>query len=183
MYWSKQLRFPPVAEVLSCNRFNDLKKYIHFNNNSRRVTNRDDPSYDQYYKVRPFLNILRDACLQLEPKEKVSIDEQMIPYKGKNSLRQYILKKPKKWQENKDISVHKPEATSTARATGFNRPTVGKFITILNKLRRGRLLTVIFVTVMELECQQSISSQRSWQRKATGRLAHLQVQNVEETSL
>ena len=43
------------------------------------------------------MTCLRDACLQIEPEEKMSVDEQMIPYKGRNSLRQYIPKKPKKW--------------------------------------------------------------------------------------
>jgi len=36
------------------------------------------------------------ACLQAVPKLKMSIDEQMIPYMGKNSLCQYLFKNPKK---------------------------------------------------------------------------------------
>ena len=60
------------------------------------VADRDDPRYDRYFKVRPMLAMLHDACLQTEPEEKMSVDEQMIPYKGKNSLRQYLPKQPKK---------------------------------------------------------------------------------------
>ena len=74
-----------------------MNKFVHFNDNAKQVTNRDDPNYDWYYKVRPLLISLRDACLNVEPEEKMSVDEQMIPYKGKNSLRQYLPKKPKKW--------------------------------------------------------------------------------------
>lgn len=48
-------------------------------------------------KVRPLLNMLREACLKVEPEEKMSNDEQIIPFKGKNKLKQYIPKKPKKW--------------------------------------------------------------------------------------
>ena len=41
--------------------------------------------------------MLRRARLTTEPEAKQSVDEQIIPYKGKNSLRQYLPKKPKKW--------------------------------------------------------------------------------------
>ena len=94
MYWSKELCFPPVADVMSRNRFTDVTQYLHFSDNTKTVTNRDDPQYDRYYKVRPLLTRLRDACLLIEPDERMSVDE-MIPYKGRNSLRQYIPRKPK----------------------------------------------------------------------------------------
>lgn len=48
-------RYPPIADVLSRNRLNDLSRYIHFNDNSQAVTNREDPNYDRYFKVRPLL--------------------------------------------------------------------------------------------------------------------------------
>lgn len=96
-YWSSELRFPAVADVMSRNRFSDLTRYIHFNDNNKMMTNRDDPQYDRYFKVRPLLSMLRESCLNIEPEEKMSIDEQMIPFKGRNSLRQYLPKKPKKW--------------------------------------------------------------------------------------
>jgi hypothetical protein len=97
MYWSQELRFPPIADVMSHNRFCQMNKFVHFNDNAKQITNRDDPDYDRYYKVRPLLTSLCDACLNVEPEEKMSVDEQMIPYKGKNSLRQYLPNKPKKW--------------------------------------------------------------------------------------
>ena len=96
MYWSSETRYPPVADVISCNRFTDLNTHIHFNNNSKLVTNRDDAAYNRYYKIQPVLATLRESCLRIEPEERMSIAEQMIlPYKGKNSLRQYLPKKPK----------------------------------------------------------------------------------------
>lgn len=97
MYWAQSTRFGPVADLLSRNRFTEIKKYIHFNDNSRVITDRNDPQYDRYFKVRPLLNLLRQACLEVPPEEKMSVDEQMIPFKGKHSLRQYLPKKPKKW--------------------------------------------------------------------------------------
>jgi len=97
MYWSKKLRFTAVVDVMSRNRFNELTRYIHFNDNSKAVTNREDQNYDRYFKVCPLLNLLREACLKIEPEEKTSIDEQIIQYEGRNSLRQYLPKKPQKW--------------------------------------------------------------------------------------
>jgi len=90
MHRSKELCFPPVADVMNCNRFTDVTRYLHFSDNTKTVTNRDDPQYDRYYKVRPLLTCLRDACLLIELEERMSADEQMIPYKGRNSLWQYI---------------------------------------------------------------------------------------------
>lgn len=97
MYWSKELRFHPISDVLSRDRFKDINRFIHFNDNSKQVLQRSDPEYDRYFKIRPVLDSLRNSCLSIEPEEKMSVDEQMIPYKGKNSLRQYLPKKPKKW--------------------------------------------------------------------------------------
>jgi len=38
----------------------------------------------QYHKVKPLLNLLRDACLLTEAEERMSVDE---PLQRKNSLR------------------------------------------------------------------------------------------------
>ena len=97
LYWSIELRYPPIADVMPRDRFKELNRFVHFNDNASAVQSRDDPAYDRYYKVRPLLTMLRDACWLTEPEARMSIDEQMIPYKGKNSLRQYLPKKPKKW--------------------------------------------------------------------------------------
>ncbi|KRZ82483.1 hypothetical protein T08_2879 [Trichinella sp. T8] len=43
-----------------------------------------------------FLLSIRQSCLRLEQEEYQSIDEEIIPYKGRNKLKQYIPKKPKK---------------------------------------------------------------------------------------
>jgi len=34
---------------------------------------------------------------RLEPEEKHSVDEQMIPFKGRSSMKQYMKSKPHKW--------------------------------------------------------------------------------------
>ena len=35
--------------------------------------------------------------MQIKPMEKLCIDEQLVPFKGKSALKQYNPQKPKKW--------------------------------------------------------------------------------------
>ncbi|KRZ52480.1 PiggyBac transposable element-derived protein 2, partial [Trichinella nativa] len=81
MYWSTELRCDAIADAMSRNRFREVLRYLHFNDNSEAVLDRESPRYDR-------LASANDAC---------SIDEEIIPYKGRNKLKQYIPKKPKKW--------------------------------------------------------------------------------------
>ena len=48
IYWATEVRFAPVADVMSRNRFAELQKFIHFNNDLLVVTDRDDPQYDRF---------------------------------------------------------------------------------------------------------------------------------------
>ena len=50
---------------------------------------------DKYSKVRPLFDLLNRRFIQYFPREQnLSIDESMIPYYGKNSLKQHIKGKP-----------------------------------------------------------------------------------------
>lgn len=169
MYWSRELRFPPVADVMSRNRFDELGKHIHFNDNTELITNRDDPAYDRYFKVRPMLSMLRDACLQTEPEEKMSIDEQMIPYKGKNSLRQYLPKKPKKWGFKVlarcgvsgimyDFLLYEGKGPTVTESTGFQSADfVIKLCETLPKQMNFKLYFDNWFTFLELQLQLKAS--------------------------
>ncbi|KAI5107681.1 piggyBac transposable element-derived protein 3-like, partial [Silurus meridionalis] len=61
------------------------------------VKQKGEPGYDPLFKVRPVLEKVRANCLKVEPEENHSIDEQMIPFKGKIGMKQYIKNKPHKW--------------------------------------------------------------------------------------
>ncbi|KAK0040658.1 PiggyBac transposable element-derived protein 3 [Biomphalaria pfeifferi] len=97
MYWSSELRYNAIADYMSRNMFEDIGRFIHFNDNSKVITNRKDQNYDSLYKIRPLLEKLRQQCLLVAPKQRQSIDEQMFPFKGRNRLRQYLPNKPKRW--------------------------------------------------------------------------------------
>jgi len=41
------------------NRVYDMNKYMHLNDNTKAIQNRDDTQHDRFYKVRPILSMLR----------------------------------------------------------------------------------------------------------------------------
>ena len=53
---------------------------------------REHPQYDPLFKISPLLNRLRSAMQSIELKEMHAIDEQMIPFKGRSSMKQYMKK-------------------------------------------------------------------------------------------
>jgi len=59
---------------------------------------RDDLAFDKLYKVRKLLEYLNSNFQQHAEMEKVvSVDEQMIPFKGRLGLKVYMKNKPVKW--------------------------------------------------------------------------------------
>uniref|UniRef100_A0A3B3QLT9 PiggyBac transposable element-derived protein domain-containing protein n=1 Tax=Paramormyrops kingsleyae TaxID=1676925 RepID=A0A3B3QLT9_9TELE len=84
MYWSSECRVAQVAD-----------KFIHFNDNSNMAAN-NDGNYDKLFKIRPIIDSLLRKFQGLPQDQKLSVDEQMVPFKGRSSLKQYIPKKPYK---------------------------------------------------------------------------------------
>nr|XP_039255146.1 piggyBac transposable element-derived protein 3-like [Styela clava] len=96
MYWAKATRSEPIALAMGRKRFDKLRNYIHMVDNTN-LKQKGDPDYDPLFKVRPVLEKVRKNCLKIEPEEKQSVDEQMIPFKGRIGMKQYIKNKPHKW--------------------------------------------------------------------------------------
>lgn len=92
-YWSNLMSYEKVSNIMPLNKYQKILKNLHFNNNDEY--NEDD----QFYKVKPIIDIIRRNCLNQEQGKRFSIDEMMVPYKGKKagSRRQYVKSKPKKW--------------------------------------------------------------------------------------
>ncbi|OAF68380.1 hypothetical protein A3Q56_03885 [Intoshia linei] len=79
-------------------RFEDIKKYLHFANNAQLVTDKNNPKFDRSYKISNILEMFRNACLTSPPTQINSVDEQIIRFKGKTGMKQYLPKKPTKWR-------------------------------------------------------------------------------------
>ena len=95
-YWStnEQLHYFPVASRIPRKRFMELSTYLHFANNENIVT-RGQPKYDRLAKVRPVITALQKSFLEAyNPHRENAIDEAMIKFKGRPSLKQYLPMKP-----------------------------------------------------------------------------------------
>ncbi|KAL2082643.1 hypothetical protein ACEWY4_022461 [Coilia grayii] len=79
-YWAAGTRYPKIAGVMPYRRFKTISRFIHFQDN-----NVSDPAQDRLYKVSPVLEHVRQNCLKVESENQFSIDEMMVPYKGKKA--------------------------------------------------------------------------------------------------
>lgn len=95
-YWNSSLEIPAISHVMTCNRFEEIKRFLHFNNNQHQIQ-RGEPGYDKLFKIRPFINKIRERLLKVPKEEYLAVDEQIIPTKARSSLKQYNPKKPHKW--------------------------------------------------------------------------------------
>lgn len=96
-YWSSDpiLSVPSINNVMSSKRFIYITQMIHCNDNSKN-TPKNYPSHDKLFKVRPIIEALnRNVKRNYKSSNyKMSIDESMIPFKGRSSLKQYMPMKP-----------------------------------------------------------------------------------------
>ena len=93
-YWEAESRYAPIADIMGRNRFEKLTSFLHFCDNLN-VT--PEEKGDKLWKVRPWLNELRNSFLAIPAEENNSVDEIMVAFKGKHSIKQYIRGKPNPW--------------------------------------------------------------------------------------
>ena len=82
---------------MTINRFEEILSVLHANDNEL-LKKQGEPGYDRLHKVRPLLTMINAQFKRnAEPEKCVSVDEQIIPFKGRHSMKVYMSKKPKKW--------------------------------------------------------------------------------------
>ena len=89
-YWSNRFRISQIADVMSFNNFGRVKRFLHFSDNMFS-------SDDKLKKLRTLADKLRDRFRAVPLEQNLSVDEQIIPFKGRHGLKQYLPKKPHKW--------------------------------------------------------------------------------------
>ena len=95
-YWSTDwvLGVPTLARIISRDRFEIVTRFLNLNDDTLMPA-RGSPTFDKLYKVRPFVESIRANLLsQYMPHKQLSVDEAMIKFKGRSSLKQYMPKKP-----------------------------------------------------------------------------------------
>jgi hypothetical protein len=93
MYWEKDTYINLVAETMPRNRFFSLRTHFHVVDNMEIPKNNNDT----FFKIRPLFEIIKKRCLEIPMERNLSVDEQMIPFKGHLSVKQYIRGKPNPW--------------------------------------------------------------------------------------
>lgn len=91
LYWSEQpvFRCDIIKAAMNRDRFRAIKSYFHVCNNS------EINASDKFAKVAPLNNMLNEKFMQFGIfAHHLSIDEQMIPYYGRHSAKQFIRGKP-----------------------------------------------------------------------------------------
>jgi len=97
-YWSSDplFRVSPISDVMPVKRFKRILQALHINDNSQMPSHTDE-NFDKLYKLRPMINILNEQFqAQCIPSASQSVDESMILFKGRSTLKQYIPLKPTK---------------------------------------------------------------------------------------
>ncbi|KAJ8356882.1 hypothetical protein SKAU_G00196760 [Synaphobranchus kaupii] len=92
--WNPKTRVEMVASTMTVNRWENIRRHLHFADNNQV------PGGDKLFKVRPLLNFLNDSFSSIPMDEMLCVDEQMVPFKGRSQLKQYIPMKPKRWGYN-----------------------------------------------------------------------------------
>lgn len=97
-YWSsdEDLHDPYISKLMPLTRFSWMLGNLHINDNSI-MPGRNTPEFDKLYKIRPLLDALAvNFDKNFNPGPILAIDESMIKFKGRSSLKQYLPKKPVK---------------------------------------------------------------------------------------
>ena len=88
MHWATRLT--PLtdftSECMSCDRFEIIKRNLHFADNNCQLP-RTDKNHDPLYKITSLMNHLRAKFQSIPKRQKLCIDQQMVPYKGKTRLK------------------------------------------------------------------------------------------------
>lgn len=93
MYWEEAFRINIVANTMTRDRFFQLRSNLHIiDNNSISINNKD-----KFIKVRPLYDLIKKKCNSLVMERNLSVDEQMVPFKGTLSVKQYMKGKPCPW--------------------------------------------------------------------------------------
>ena len=97
-YWKRDpiYNYSPIASRISHDRFREIGRCLHFVDNANLVP-RGDQGYDRLGKIRPLIqHLLLQFQAVYSPHRDVAVDEAMIKFQGRSSLKQYMPLKPTK---------------------------------------------------------------------------------------
>lgn len=96
LYWSSDSFFnaPEISKVMAFKRFQSVLNCLHVSDNSKQKK-KGEEDHDRLAKIRPLVTALNVRFAQhYTPSAHQAVDESMIPFKGRSSLKQYLPMKP-----------------------------------------------------------------------------------------
>ncbi|CAK1588731.1 unnamed protein product [Parnassius mnemosyne] len=91
MYWANRTRVAMIADRMTRDRYFKIRTNLKLVNDLEV----DEASkQNKFWKVNPLIKTVRKACLETPRSQHTSVDEQMIPFWGQVSMRQFIRGKP-----------------------------------------------------------------------------------------
>ncbi|KAH8036620.1 hypothetical protein HPB51_002674 [Rhipicephalus microplus] len=95
-YWStgSGLRMDLVTDSIPVNHFEEIRRFLHFKDNSDTLSFQNN----HVAGIGPVIAALNEAfCSAVDSEEYRSVDEMVIPFKRRSSIKQYLPSKPKRW--------------------------------------------------------------------------------------
>ncbi|KAH8009210.1 hypothetical protein HPB51_012708 [Rhipicephalus microplus] len=93
MYWRRGYQVDQVTNVMPREEFKTLRSCLHFVDTQMPP---NKPEENRLWKVQPIIDAVCKRCHKLDRAPvSYSIDEQIIPFTGRCSLRQYVKGKPR----------------------------------------------------------------------------------------
>ncbi len=97
MYLARDHRIAVIADTMKRDRFLEILRLLHFSSNELQPVS-GSPGSDRLYKIRAVLDLISSHFTEFVDFEPhLSVDEQVVPFKGNHSLKNYIKNKPIKW--------------------------------------------------------------------------------------
>ncbi|CAH2098249.1 unnamed protein product [Euphydryas editha] len=123
LYWCRDddVHIPFVEKAMSRNRFDKIKSYLHFNDNSRI------DKTDKAFKIRPFINKANESFRKFGIFESnLAVDEMIVKYFGHHGIKQFIKGKPVRceasifdvWKATSHTIVLRERSANPASALG-----------------------------------------------------------------
>lgn len=159
LYRSRSLSILQVSEVLSRDQWEEIKRSLHFSDNSDTSSS---SNASMLRKIWPLVEHLKKCFRSVPMGPMLCINEQIVPSKGQLSLKQYLPEKPQKWGYEifvlnlMDGVIHDFEIYSSRVEphAGAPDPSV---LTLFNDLQKSSLWTITTCSALTIGLPQSLS--------------------------
>jgi len=102
LYWDQGQKYfmlgTNIPNVMKRDRFMQIRRYLHFSEDAPVPSQASHASRDKLAKIRYIVDSIRSAFQrEYVPHKEITIDEAMIPFKGRLAFKQYMREKPVKF--------------------------------------------------------------------------------------